>query len=497
VTTTRLGRGWLALLAAAAALAAPMGCDGHPEPTGPTFYLSVTVGEGIDGHPAAGVYPAHFGPPPAPATLPSNYGYMLRFGWEDLEVRLDGELVPSSGTFDLDRDRTLAATARQRVLWQRYTDGAIYYSTPAIGDDGTLYFGTGMRAGPEGGWLYAVGPDGAVRWRQPLEGHGFTPALGADGTIYLQDSTDAAHAFASDGTPRWTYRDYGAHVARDVGQRSPALGADGTVYVPADGLYALDPASGARRWHVAHPRWPDRECMASPSIGPDGAIYVLIGEDRLFAIEPSGSTRWTLALDHEDEMSFSAPAVGADGAVYFGVEQNPNSFVYAVNADGTRRWKVSVPGGGFVRASPAIGADGTVYVATRSGVGGARLVALAPDDGVVRWDFVVAQVHVTPDDVYSTPSVGADGLVYFGAETGWIYAVRPDGLLDWSYDLKCGIDWSSPTIADDGTIYIGGIGRGFAEGALSAVRSSSPGYAASPWPRFRHDNRNTGRSGGP
>jgi outer membrane protein assembly factor BamB len=243
-----------------------------------------------------------------------------------------------------------------------------------------------MRAGPEGGWLYAVSPDGAVRWRQPLAGHGFTPA--------------------------------------------------------------------------------------------------------------DGSTRWTLALDHEDEMSFSAPAVGADGTIYFGVEQSPNSFAYAVNPDGTKRWKIAVPGGGFVRASPAIAADGTIYLTTRSGVGGARLVAVTPG-GAIRWELPIANVHATPDDIYSTPSVGADGLVYFGAETGYVYAVRPDGTLDWSYDLRGGINWCSPVIAGDGAVYLGGIGSGFAEGVLSKVRTSSPGYAASPWPRFRHDDRNTGRSGGP
>jgi outer membrane protein assembly factor BamB len=149
----------------------------------------------------------------------------------------------------------------------------------------------------------------------------------------------------------------------------------------------------------------------------------------------------------------------------------------------------------FVRASPVIGTDHSVYIATKATeTNTARLICLSPE-GVKRWEYVVENVHVTPDDIYSTPTLGADGLIYFGAETGFLYAVRAsDGVLAWKFDLKMTVNWSSPVILENGTLYIGGMGGTYFEGYIRAIKTGCPGYAASPWPRFRHDNKNSGAS---
>jgi hypothetical protein len=46
---------------------------------------------------------------------------------------------------------------------------------------------------------------------------------------------------------------------------------------------------------------------------------------------------------------------------------------------------------------------------------------------------------------------------------------------------------SSPAIGSDGTIYVGSN-----DGNLYAIYSDSSGLASSSWPKFRHDERNTG-----
>ncbi|HPT31922.1 MAG TPA: hypothetical protein PLW67_08780, partial [Prolixibacteraceae bacterium] len=68
-----------------------------------------------------------------------------------------------------------------------------------------------------------------------------------------------------------------------------------------------------------------------------------------------------------------------------------------------------------------------------------------------------------------------------------------DGTLAWKFDLKMAVNWSSPVILNDGTLYLGGMGGSNYEGYIKAIKTDSPGYAATPWPRFRHDNKNTGR----
>lgn len=54
------------------------------------------------------------------------------------------------------------------------------------------------------------------------------------------------------------------------------------------------------------------------------------------------------------------------------------------------------------------------------------------------------------------------------------------------------IIWSGPSIDSSGIVYVGSF-----DNYLYAIQSSSFGLSWSPWPKFQHDNQNTGRYGGP
>ncbi|MDN5325305.1 MAG: hypothetical protein PWP02_1024, partial [Thermosipho sp. (in: thermotogales)] len=82
----------------------------------------------------------------------------------------------------------------------------------------------------------------------------------------------------------------------------------------------------------------------------------------------------------------------------------------------------------------------------------------------------------------SSPAIGADGTIYVGSDDDYLYAINPDGSLKWKiYGIN-----NSPAIDSDGTIYVGGTFD------LYAVTSASEGLANSPWPKFSHDNQNSG-----
>src|SRR5260221_363962 len=106
---------------------------------------------------------------------------------------------------------------------------------------------------------------------------------------------------------------------------TPALSSDGsTVYLgfAAGGFngpskatfYALKaPASGTEpqvSWTVDLGAV---RVMASPTVGPDGTIYVGNSAGQLFAIAPNGSVRWTAQTGPAIK---SAPALALDGTVY-------------------------------------------------------------------------------------------------------------------------------------------------------------------------------------
>jgi outer membrane protein assembly factor BamB len=71
--------------------------------------------------------------------------------------------------------------------------------------------------------------------------------------------------------------------------------------------------------------------------------------------------------------NFSSPAISADGTVYIGSSNDRH--LYAINSDGTLKWKFTTGAIQSIDSSPAIAADGTIYLGSADGnlyaVGGA------------------------------------------------------------------------------------------------------------------------------
>ena len=108
------------------------------------------------------------------------------------------------------------------------------------------------------------------------------------------------------------------------------------------------------------------------------------------------------------------------------------------------------------------------------------LYAVNPD-GTLKWKYQTGGSYDT------SPAIGSDGTIYIGSRNGYFYAVNPDGTLKWKYQTGGSYD-TSPAIGSDGTIYVIS-----SDGYLYALKSTSHGLADSPWPKFHHDNQNTGR----
>ncbi len=111
------------------------------------------------------------------------------------------------------------------------------------------------------------------------------------------------------------------------------------------------------------------------------------------------------------------------------------------------KWRCQL-GGNVSYSSPAIGADGNVYI----GCDDYKLYAITPE-GSVDWTYE------TGGNVETSPAIGHDGTIYFGSYDAYFYAVNPDGSFKWKY-LLGEPDWhwvrSSPVVTEDGTIYVGG-----------------------------------------
>lgn len=154
--------------------------------------------------------------------------------------------------FAIDPHNLDAGSGLPELLWTFPAAGTLdseVWSSPAIGPGGTLYIGTG--GGGEGfpvdHNLYALDPaNGEMIWSFATEGHfESSPVVGADGTIYIGaigvqspgmegSESNKLYAINPDGTVKWQF-----NVPCCGWVPSVAIGADGTVYAANDKLYAF------------------------------------------------------------------------------------------------------------------------------------------------------------------------------------------------------------------------------------------------------------------
>jgi outer membrane protein assembly factor BamB len=335
-------------------------------------------------------------------------------------------------------------------------------ASPVIAKDGTIYIAT------HDSNLYAVSPDGKLKWEfdagNPVYNEQYnvwkgilsTPAVAEDGTIYFTTLANLLFALYQDGTEKWRFS---LPVSDEFGWTSPVIGQDGTIYVSSArdyrgraGLYAINP-DGTLKWLFRH----DNGGASSPAIAKDGTIYASgfvsvdpkrgKGNGKLYAINPDGTERWEFTFEDWQE---SHPAIASDGTIYIGSKKGK---LYAINPDGTEKWSYQT--GGSISASPAISSDGTIYV----GSWDAYFYALTPE-GELKWKFKTPPGY---EALSSGAAIGSEGTIYFTSlNTGELYALNPDGTERWRFKpslFSRGMAPVTPAIGADGTLYVAGNDR--------------------------------------
>lgn len=144
----------------------------------------------------------------------------------------------------------------------------------------------------------------------------------------------------------------------------------------------------------------------------------------------------------EGEVKGSA-AVGFNDDIYVG---SSNSKLYAFDRSGKLRWSRDTKGP--IRSSPVVGNNEDVFVASEDG----RLWGFTAD-GRDLW----ATPYNSAAPLRTTPTMGVDGILYFGDSFGYLHAVNSfNGLSAWSSPVKV-VDGSiiqPPVISRDHTIIV-------------------------------------------
>jgi outer membrane protein assembly factor BamB len=279
---------------------------------------------------------------------------------------------------DISGNDIVAIDSGGNQLW-RFNVASDIDSTPTVGPDSRVYFGTDL-----GRSLFAIDPDAraaslpfpqAGEWRFLTGGEVNTvPALSPDASVVYFVSND-------------------------------------------DNLYAVNTADGSFRWQFPILTEPN-EINSSPTVNPnDGTVYVGADDNNVYALNPAARTaglpfpqasEWAFATGGEIE---SSPAIDpVDGTIYIGSDDQN---VYAIRPNGTAKpapWPFFTNGN--VESSPIVDLDRTIYIGSNSG----RFFAINPN-GTQKWNFL------TGDGIPSSPAFGLDGFIRIGSDDFNLYTL--------------------------------------------------------------------------
>jgi outer membrane protein assembly factor BamB len=198
----------------------------------------------------------------------------------------------------------------------------------------------------------------------------------------------------------------------------------------------VGPGNNTLKWKYA---LIDGVGSASPIIGPDGTIYIC-NCGVVFALNRDGSLKWRSDV-HPGGGGGSTLAISSDDTIYAPFYHSLN----ALNPDGTLKWVYRSDT--EIASSPSIGADGIIYIGCSLDI-----LAIKPD-GNLFWKYRVGE------DVLLSPAIGQDGTIYVRGRMNFLVALNPDGTEKWTINLGSSLShtYMSPSIGPDGTIYTFGL----------------------------------------
>ena len=335
-----------------------------------------------------------------------------------------------------------------KIKWTFNTPGLVF-DEPVIGTDGTVYFVDWSNR------LSAINREtGEMKWSIYIESWvaPYTPAIGSDETIYV--GGNKVYAIDPDGTIRWIFED----PMYNFWNSSPILDNEGIIYLtsffagPGVGntkLFAINP-DGSLKWKkdIATEDFQNTQSSSIPTISDDGIIYLGARrghpyyDSKLLAFSPNGDILWSLKL----QGSLSQISIAPDGIIYTVGWDWERSTLYAINSSGILKWSlrpISLPD--WIGSLMSVDSTGNIYLGSKDG----KFISVNPE-GVTRWII----------DLGATVCLGAidkDDNLYVKSRypNYFISSITNSGIIRWKL-IPSNIEdiTSCPILDDKQNIYI-------------------------------------------
>ena len=273
--------------------------------------------------------------------------------------------------------------------------------------------------------------NGSRIWRTFLDGNieGKPAVSNPKNRLYVVTDNGSLWAInTSDGTPAWAAPvSIGSSAGGYDYTSSPTIGlgpdSKNVIYVGTrdNQLVAVIDDGTAGTEVFRFDTFSSGSIRSTPAINPvTGDIYFGSDDNKIYAIRSTGNERFPAVLTGGDVVS--SPAVTGDGRKIYVGSNDGRLYIVSLNADGTLNTTQTYPPSGNspiggIRSAPTIANDGAVVFGSDDG----HLYALNPD-GTLRWKYPAAG---SIGAVRSKPAIGPDGVIYFGANDGKLYAIDP------------------------------------------------------------------------
>lgn len=169
----------------------------------------------------------------------------------------------------------------------------------------------------------------------------------------------------------------------------------------------------------------------APVVDASGNVYVAAMNGKLHCLDADGNHIWS----YTSSSSFrGTPSLDGTGHIYIG---DQGAWIHKVRtSDGSRVWRVNLPGALHSDPKPALSPDGSlVFVGSVDTAQSGRLWALSTSNGSVQWTGQVLQWssglydRFERNDILISPT---GNVVAMGWDAGSLVTFQTDGTEEWS-----------------------------------------------------------------
>ncbi len=335
------------------------------------------------------------------------------------------ELFQTVATFRNNWRRTgnvpFAGPLAFKVSWSFQTARNIY-SSPVIDASGRIYFGS------QDHHVYCLTPNGRIVWKFQTKGDvDSTPTIGPDQTLYIGSDDDHLYALDLEGKLKWRYNS-GSDIRSSplVMERNIVVFTNysGQVHAVQNGqlLWKVDFSGG---WSNSSPSYDEVRKI----------LYVTTSGGMVAAISTAGTVLWQTHL-YSRIQSGTVP-LDRDGNIYVATLGGLHSF----NHQGRRRFHLNQVN---TTMSPAINNDNELVLIDRTG----HYFRISSEGSVL------VRRKVANNESAGSILVDSSNNMYFGSRDDHIYAIRPDGTVIFMHNFGRDVD-STPVLSPRGTLYFG------------------------------------------